>query len=1082
MRLIPGLLASLSLIMLQVTTLTLGPASRSYAQGTSAIANAGARADSPARVCRWYGGNQSALSWRFDDSSVTHIERAVPLLNEYGFVGTFLVNPGISSYQQYKSEWENQVIQEGHELGDHTMTHEGALTDEAAEREIGDCATLLHTLQPARKLITFSPGGATLWMQRKPLSFFRAKYALASVGASGSGWSMSCSEDYPSFSAQGFTESLDRAIAEGVWFRPYFHPVGEGHLHISPPTFRKLLDVAQARKASFWQATMGDIYQYEQERNGARVWPHATGPDTLSLSLTSATDPALYTQPLTLEVDLPAGVDAVTVTDASGKAVPARIEEADGRRVVRWESAPVDTDYQVQAKGIGSDDRVGDVTAPGPHPYLFFTAAEAPAMLTKTSDPAAKAMWDMILREADSLAADQKPEETEELVLWDWCFRTQVLGLAYRLTHEEKYARAAVRYVMTMAASDSWHVGKTEMLSTAAAIASLGLGYDWLHDALTEAQRAQVRDAIVRYGWEPVLQATQDKEWWTSWYRCNWGAVIYGQAGIAALAILGDEPRAADWVRLSEQKIWHYTQSLGDDGGWGESVGYGSYAWSNAIAFMDAVRRVDGLDLFPNAKLRNFPYWFINLIEPNHEDYIPFSNANLGNDKFAPILFRLAREYRDGYPQALAQEFAAHRTWADADAFLFYDPTVEAKPLSDLPLAKLFPDLGWATMRSSWDDPKATLFGLKGGQKNWDHGHHDTNSFVLYAYGRPLLVDLLYPHKIWGCETEAHNTIMVNGKDQRGHVRLQGGGGDPNHRGVIGDMIDSPWYTRLVGDASLAYEQDDVKSFVREVMYLRKAAPSDPSDYFVMFDDVNATAPSQIDWLLHTYGTIGVSGDTITVTQDDAAVDVSMVAPEGFVSETFEKTLDDAGVPKPFDSAEAVRYIKVRPAAPVSRARFLSVLSPRLASTPSGVEITPIRLPNLLGATIVSGETQDLALFALDQPAMAADGVEAVGRSCFVRRSGGRVTAAALHNGQRISADGVLLFETNSAGHAVLTFSQNLVTAKLNIYDNVTLRIHVPQRPAKVLVNGEERPFEYEPDSQCVKIEGGDLHELRIPF
>ncbi len=1077
MRLTTGLFALLPLIVLQVTALALVPAAPGYARGTATAA----RADSPARICRWFGGRQSALSWRFDDSSVTHIERAIPLLNEYGFVGTFLVNPGIPSYLKYKSEWESQVIQQGHELGDHTMTHEGALTDEVAEKEIGDCATLLHTLQPARKLITFSPGGATIWMQHKPMSFFRAKYGLAPVGASTSGWNMSCSEDYPSFSVQGFTESLDRAIAEGVWFRPYFHPIGEGHLHISPPTFQKVLDVAQARRASFWQATMGDISQYDQERNAARLWAHASGPDTLSLSLTCATDPALYTQPLTLEVDLPGGVDAAVVTDASGKAVPARIEEADGRRVIRWEATPTDIDYLVQAKGIGSG-RADDVTAPGPHPYLLFTAAEAPAMLAKTSDPTAAKMWEIIRHEADEYVSAQKSGNDKDLVLWDYGYRTEVLGLAYRLTHEEAYAQAAIRYVMALAGSDSWHVGKTEMLSTAAAIASLGLGYDWLHDALTEDQRAQIREAIARYGWDPILQATQDKDWWTNWYRCNWGAVIYGQAGIAALAILGDEPRAADWVRLSEQKIWHYTQSLSNDGGWGESVGYGSYAWSNAIAFMDAVRRVDGLDLFPNDKLRKFPYWFINLMEPNHEDYLPFSNANLGNDRFAPILFRLAREYRDGYPQALAKEFAAHRAWADADAFLFYDPTVEAKPLSDLPLAKLFPDLSWATMRSSWDDPKATLFGLKGGQKDWDHQHHDTNSFVLYAYGRPLLVDLLYPHKIWGCETEAHNTIMVNGKDQRGHVRLQGGSGDPNHRGVIGDMIDSPWYTRLVGDASLAYEQDDVKSFVREVMYLRKAAPSDPADYFVMFDDVDATAPSRIDWLLHTYGSIGVSGDTITITQGDAAVEVKMVAPEGFASETFEKTLEDAGVPKPFGSAEAVRYIKVRPAEPVSRGRFLSVLSPRLASALSGAEITPLRLPNLLGAAIVSGGTNDLALFALGQPQMSANGVEAVGRSCFVRRAGGQVTAAALHNGQRISADGVLLFETNSAGHAVLTFSQNLVTAKLSIYDNVTLRIHVPQRPAKVLANGEERPFEYEPDSQCVKIEGGALHEVRIPF
>jgi hypothetical protein len=28
--------------------------------------------------------------------------------------------------------------------------------------------------------------------------------------------------------------------------------------------------------------------------------------------------------------------------------------------------------------------------------------------------------------------------------------------------------------------------------------------------------------------------------------------------------------------------------------------------------------------------------------------------------------------------------------------------------------------------------------------KDWDHAHHDTNGFVLYAYGQPLIVDLRY--------------------------------------------------------------------------------------------------------------------------------------------------------------------------------------------------------------------------------------------------------------------------------------------------------------------------------------------------
>jgi len=195
-----------------------------------------------------------------------------------------------------------------------------------------------------------------------------------------------------------------------------------------------------------------------------------------------------------------------------------------------------------------------------------------------------------------------------------------------------------------------------------------------------------------------------------------------------------------------------------------------------------------------------------------------------------------------------------------------------------------------------------------------------------------------------------------------------------------------------------------------------------------------------------------------------------------------ETKLEDIQVPQPFEGASTVKTIKLRPPDPGSRTFFLSVLAPRVASAPAPLAIDPVRQPNVLGADITFGATHDLALFALAAPAMAANGVEAVGRSCFVRTSNGRVDAAVLHNGQRLSADGVLLFETNSAGHALLTFGDDAVEAKLDVYDSDQVRIHVDRKPAKVLVNGRERPFEYEESARCVKLSYYGIREARVQY
>jgi hypothetical protein len=1074
---------------------------------------------SPARVCRWFGGKKAALSLRFDDSHPTHIEVGLPLLDEFGLVGTFLVNPGNDSYKKYQKVWEGTVLSHGHELADHTLNHRGAKTDAEADHQIGEAVEHLRNLQPQRRLITFEPGGATLWLQRKPFEFFDAKHHLFDINDTAHLRSniMSCSEVYPSFSVPAFTARLEKTIAEGGWFQPHFHQIDEtGHLRITPPVFRQVLAAVAAHRGDLWQAGIGAIREYQQERDNAAVWPQAAAggrpptagqtndglpvqapgdDDTVRLDLTCATDPNLYTQPLTLEVDLPSGTGSVAVTDGAGRSLANHVEEEGGRRVVRFDVPPVDARYIVRSPGLGAAARsqIREIRAPGAHPYVLFSAAEVPALLAKTSDPLAGEMWERIRGRADSLAAQSAADEPRSDQPWvrmgQELSPLETLCFAYAMTHSPVYAAAAVPRLEALAAEDWWYGDRAEMLNTSAAVHTMGLAYDWLYDALTDAQRAQVRGAIVEHGVKAVLAATEKGDWWTNWYHCNWGSVIYGEVGTAALSLIGEDPDARAMVRLSQQKIWHYTHSLNEDGSWGESATYGAFAWSNAILFADALRRVSGYDLLDVPRLRKLPMWFITLLEPGGANFVPFSNCQKGAGSPAALLLRLAREYRDGHAQFAAREMIGRRR-GDSLAFLWCDPTVEPKPLSDLPLDTVFRDLDWGFLRSSREDPNATLFGLKGGHKEWDHSQHDTNSFVLYALGRPLLIDLFYPHDIWGVKTEAHNTVMVNGTEQAGRVNVAGGRDDPDHRGIVADLVDTPWYARMVGDASLAYERDNLTSFVREVMYLRASSAraglrhvgeTTPPDYFVMFDDIETPAPSRVDWLLHTYGNVASAGNTLTITQNDAAVDVTLIAPERFSSEVKETKLADIQVPEPFDGASAVKTIKLTPPEDGSRTFFLSVLGPRAVSA-APLAVTPVRAANVLGAEIASADSHDLALFALDEPSIRAKDVEAVGRSCFVRTSGGRVRAAVLHKGQRLSVGGVLLFETNSAGHAALTFGDDGVEAKLDVYDSNQVRIHVDRAPARVLVNGKERPFEYEADARCIKSSYFATREVRVIY
>lgn len=1028
-----------------------------------------------ARVAQWYGGKHAAVSLRFDDAHPTHLDKAVPILDEFGFPGTFMINPGREGYQQRKAEWE-ALPARGHELANHTVTHSGALTDDDAANEIAGCAAYLQSLNPGGSpVFAFARGGGTTWTQRRPLEFFTKTCHLF-----GGGGSMSCSEDYPSFSLDAVRARLDRALQNGEWMQTHFHCIDEGYIKISSPTFRAILQMLKDHSADVWVAGMKVIYKYQQERAGSHVLIYPQGDDAVMVDLTVATVPRLFDQPLTLDVRLPEGTGAVTVRGADGQQVA-----TGSGPLLRFDVPPVDGTYRVEATGIGK--ALAAQQAPGlgtrrEHPFLFFTAADLPALKERATQAPTGDIWERIKSSADgALRADvPKPPTADDPDGWNQARRSgsrvRNLAFAYAMTGELAYLERAKVELEVMYAAGTWsdprHKAVADLVS-AEETCSLGLAYDWLYNGLTPAERDRLRSVIVAKGLEPIFKADADKVWWSIWPRGNWGAVIFGQAGVAALALLGDEPRAAEWVRRCEQKIRLYTQAIGQDGGWGESVSYACYCWVNAIRFMDALRRVGGDDLFATTGPRLLPTYFIHMMLPDKSGFVPFSNCGTGVNFGAPFLYRLADEYDDPHAQWVAQQMQP-RT-GDIFAFLWLDPRQASQPPTDLPTMKHFRTIDWAVMRSAWEDPDAVLFALKGGQKEWDHQHNDFNSFVLYAYGRPLVADLNYPHQLWGCQTEAHNTIMVNGHEQRGRVNVAGNRGNPEHQTVLGGVADAGWYHRIVGDASAGYEPEDVTSYIREVLYLQPSLEGSPSDYFVIFDDLHAPAPSRLDWMLHTYGDLSVAGNKVTIQQDGAAADVTMLAPEKLESEVLSKTWEEAGVSRPFDTAKAFSFVKLRPTEPVERGRFLAVIAPRRAADPPTVQVEAVSGDNVVGARVRHGEVEDLALFALDGPRFEVAGVQFFGRTCFLRRGPGGVIQVALQNAQKLVVDGVTLFDAGErgAGDVVLTLGPDRAQSSLRLGDVTAARIYAPRAPKSVMAGERAVETTYDAERKLLQVPTG---------
>lgn len=303
-------------------------------------------------IARWHDGRKAALSLRFDDSHPTHLTKAVPILREYGFRGTFMLNPGASepgsrrrsAFESQRAEWEAVARQGDHEFANHSAHHRGAVGDDDMEAEIGTAAQAIWKLTPGRsKLMALNLGGGTFWETTRTLRHYLDKYHQFETSGS-----LGMDDVYGSRVA-AFRRALEQHIERGLWCRVHYHYIGEG-LSSSEVNFRAALEVAKEHQSHLWIAGMADIHKYQTERNASKLALQQSDPKRLSFQLACQTDAALYDQPLTIEVQLPPSLDAgrVKVKDGNGSVVPAREARQDGAAILRFDVAPRNAVYSIE--------------------------------------------------------------------------------------------------------------------------------------------------------------------------------------------------------------------------------------------------------------------------------------------------------------------------------------------------------------------------------------------------------------------------------------------------------------------------------------------------------------------------------------------------------------------------------------------------------------------------------------------------------------------------------------------------------------------------------------------------------------
>jgi oligo-alginate lyase len=721
-------------------------------------------------------------------------------------------------------------------------------------------------------------------------------------------------------------------------------------------------------------------------------------------------------------------------------------------------------------------------------PRLFYTAESLEQIRRMlTADPATDAALHQ--KGAALLSAEFVPETVAEIGGGQQANyitpSTQIsdmgltLGLLYQLTGDDKYAaklRDGLLYYGNyvrwagpelIERNPPWH----SELDTTTFNFGYAAGYDALRGFLSERDRQTIAATMIRLGLEPTLN-----DWILPGKRIhsfdsmghNWWGVCVAGAGLCALALLGDDPRAQSWIDAVDAGYVQWFSYAGSvlqnrmrtfepSGPSYEGIGYTNYGVSEYLRYRFAWQNT-----FPNRKwprlepLEHVASYFLETIYPTSSGFltINFEDSSIAADCSATLLLLIAcgiaTPEAARYLELVRSQSQDKSTDKSKDTLLtllqqYPLPATKENP----PTSRIYPHMGWAILRDSWQEDAAML-AMKSGY-TWNHAHADAGNFILFKQGKPLIIDsgtCKYSRPEYSSyyrTSRAHNVILFDNQ------------GQPQDDIGLGCKFPGRMHT-LIDGHELKYVYADATGPMARWFNRNYRHWIWSGDLILIVDDVRAHTPGQMDWLLHNAGESTPEGSgSVRLSNGPAEALVKMLYPACTIS--TEMGLAD------HNPDEKIPYLVFHPDGTAQIRQFITAICLNPASTPIfNVQDDP----NYLHVQITThNATEELCL---SRRAIATPGTACINAGEFttdayllhVRR-----TAPASRPDRYFVADGSYL---RRGGQSLMeSLSKRTVcwapAESLEIFSDdqaAPLEIGTAQRPRSIYLNGQTASAAYD--------------------
>ena len=384
------------------------------------------------------------------------------------------------------------------------------------------------------------------------------------------------------------------------------------------------------------------------------------------------------------------------------------------------------------------------------HPRLLMRAGEE--VLVRPDGEFAKA--DSVIRAFSDAVLEEPPvtrvfigrrllhtsREALKRIFW--------LGYTYRVHGGEAYARRAIDEMLAVSAFSDWN--PAHFLDVGEMTMAIAIGYDWLYDEMTPAERKTVARAIIDKGLKP---AGSEADAWFYRSEINWNSVCNAGMVYGALAVWEEDP---DYCRSMLEKSLESNKlayKAYEGGGYPEGYNYWGYGTSFQIMLVAAVESA-----FPErwpVGAGHLPDDFLASSE-----FVRFTSTPAGNCYSFSDSYRKANgQYmqawmltRTGdpsllYPEMRIMEDTGYKRLCEERLFpMFLISLVHAPGFELFPPEEHYYQCGGTTpifvYREGWTSRTDDYLGVKGGMTMSSHSHCDQGSFYFESDGVAWATDL----------------------------------------------------------------------------------------------------------------------------------------------------------------------------------------------------------------------------------------------------------------------------------------------------------------------------------------------------